>query len=395
MKYTLSLWCLFLIQTQVVWGEIIPPDKLQVVNKVLGDKSFTETFGVTPSKKTDEILRLQTHLAFVEGYLRHKNVSHLSPELQQRRLLMLDLLHEYWKQAHFPKNEQYPGERRPCFIDASGAICAVGYLIEQTADRNLAECINAKHQFDYIQDMTLKELCDWVNTSGLTSEECAMIQPSYGPPQLDKNFKILKITPTTANISTNMMDVDLEVVGLPDYYYGWRSTKIPSLSFLNICLVQNSKNVALFRIKNYYLSTTGTLPVRWNGSISVQLPVKNQTAGTYSIYLEAYQAFNDIWFSQSTTFTIKSTTTNVEVSQDNSQISVFPNPVSELLHLEGLESEPPFFRLFLPLGYEIPVVVERQNYRQHTLNMNTLPRGVYYLEITDKKRRIIKNVIKL
>ena len=93
---------------------------------------------------------------------------------------MLQLLHEYWNAGVFPNNYDYPGERRPCFIDRNGNICAVGYLIEMTAGRETAETINERHQYDYIADMNEESVKNWAEEYGLTLEECAMIQPAYG-----------------------------------------------------------------------------------------------------------------------------------------------------------------------------------------------------------------------
>jgi hypothetical protein len=156
-----------------------PPHAVNTVNAVLGDESFVKTFGTAPTAYTNETLRIRTHLAYVERLLRQKDCSSLTPAQRARRAVMLDKLHEYWLAGRFPVNEAYPNERRPCFIDRFGSICAVGYLIEQSAGRELAERINARHQYEYIATMTMPALAAWVATSGLTKEECAMIQPGY------------------------------------------------------------------------------------------------------------------------------------------------------------------------------------------------------------------------
>jgi hypothetical protein len=44
----------------------------------------------------------------------------------------------------------------------------------------VAEAINHAHQYDLIADMRTPALADWVQTSGLTKAECALIQPTYG-----------------------------------------------------------------------------------------------------------------------------------------------------------------------------------------------------------------------
>jgi len=113
--------------------------------------------------------------------LRKKDVSNLSDDLKTRRIHLLDLLNEYWTNGIFPKNYDYVGQRKPCFIDKDGAICAVGYLIEKTTSRQVADYINSKHKYDELLTMNNSTVNNWVLTSGLTIEECAMIQPTYGP----------------------------------------------------------------------------------------------------------------------------------------------------------------------------------------------------------------------
>ena len=151
------------------------------VNTVLGDESFIRTFGRKPDARTDEALRVRTHLAYVERLLREKPTPHLSEELRQARAAMLDLLHQYWVAGVFPSNTNpaYRGTRRPCFIDASGTICAVGYLVERTAGRNLAESINRQWHSAFVSEMVEPSIEAWMERSGLTVEEFAMIQPGY------------------------------------------------------------------------------------------------------------------------------------------------------------------------------------------------------------------------
>jgi hypothetical protein len=126
-----------------------------------------------------EKLRVTAHLAKVEKLLSQRNVDHLQPQQRQNRKHMLQLLHEYGTAGRFPKNEKFAGERRPCFIDSHGNICAVGYLIQNTLGQTVAQQINAKHQYDYIADMHEPLLEKWASEQGLTLEECAMIQPQY------------------------------------------------------------------------------------------------------------------------------------------------------------------------------------------------------------------------
>jgi hypothetical protein len=156
--------------------------KLQEVNAVIHDQSYTAFFGELPGENAGEQLRIQTHLYYVELLLRNTPVAGLTETQQANRSVIPDILHEYMQAGEFPSNKDYPGERRPCFIDDEGNICAVGYLIERTKGRELAEAINAKHQYDFLADMNEPAINAWASEYGLTLEECAMIQPAYGPP---------------------------------------------------------------------------------------------------------------------------------------------------------------------------------------------------------------------
>ncbi|PQA52868.1 MULTISPECIES: hypothetical protein [Siphonobacter] len=153
--------------------------QLQPINTVLGDESFIATYGRKPDLRTPQSLRIETHLAYVEDKLRQSSVTHLPAHLQQKRQRLLDLLQQYREAGNFPQSEPNVGQYKPCFMDKNGTICAVGYLIEQTEGRAIAERINARHPYDYIQDMDMPEVQEWIESSGLTEEEYEMIQTSH------------------------------------------------------------------------------------------------------------------------------------------------------------------------------------------------------------------------
>lgn len=155
-------------------------EKKQSINPVLGDVSFTSKFGYMPDQMTDENLRISTHFEYVENLLCQRDVSGLSPELRANRDYLISLLQDYRKAGKFPRNYDYFGERKPCFIDKDNTICAVGYLVEQTSGRCAAETINARFQYDEVLAMQDHILDSWIAQSGLSKEEVAMIQPTYG-----------------------------------------------------------------------------------------------------------------------------------------------------------------------------------------------------------------------
>jgi hypothetical protein len=205
-KLVLNLICLLFLSSAFA-------QSAHSVNAVIGDESFTETHLEQPNAATDELLRLQTHLSYVEQLLRGKDVSHLSNSQKENRAIVLQLLHEYWTNGIFPKNYDYEG-RRPCFIDRHGNICAVGYLIEKTAGRQTAEMINEKHQYDYLLDMNEQIIADWAIEHGLTLEECAMIQPMYQyvPPEtynvpVKSSYGISSAALTGVNVGVNVISL--------------------------------------------------------------------------------------------------------------------------------------------------------------------------------------------
>jgi len=151
------------------------------VNTLVGNAGYVAAAGHAPLAGTNDDARVQAHLAYAERLLRRQPTANLSPVLARRRTHLLDLLHSYWVAGVFPRNYDHPEGRRPCFIDREGRLCAVGYLVAETAGPPVAESINQAHQYDLIADMRTPMLATWVQTSGLTTAECALIQPTYGP----------------------------------------------------------------------------------------------------------------------------------------------------------------------------------------------------------------------
>jgi tetratricopeptide (TPR) repeat protein len=60
-----------------------------------------------------------------------------------------------------------------------GTACAVGHLIRLDGRENLVDQVAATSNHIRIEDVRRGPLVDWMYSSGLTQEECALIQPSY------------------------------------------------------------------------------------------------------------------------------------------------------------------------------------------------------------------------
>ena len=183
------------------------------INPILGDESYHEQFGKKVPDNFNEQERIQIHLAYVERLLTKKDVSHLSSKLQENRKKAISLLHTYWQNGEFPSNYDYPGKRKPCFRDKNDQICAVGYLVQQTGNEDLVKSIEATENYSTIYEMTNSELLTWVEQSGLTLKECAMIQPTYGTPissDLDyvpTGFAIASSSLTGISLSTSLISL--------------------------------------------------------------------------------------------------------------------------------------------------------------------------------------------
>jgi len=174
MKYLLSI-----VVLSVSFNSLASKLEFNSINPIIGNESFVQKFGFEPSLITDDQIRIRTHLSYVEQVLRDKDVKHLKKDQVRKRTHLLNLLKEYWQAGVFPKNKDHI-ERRPCFIDDEGNICAVGYLVEQTSGRRAATKINKAFKYATIHEMELSSLLErWIEDSGLSKEEVAMIQPSY------------------------------------------------------------------------------------------------------------------------------------------------------------------------------------------------------------------------
>jgi len=162
-----------------------PPALRQGANHHVGDDSFVAKFGRAPTARDDERVRMTTHLRHVHDWLASRPATR--PELAKRRASLLAAFDAYIAKGTTPKNADLPW-RTPVFIDQEGTICAVGFLIQESAGRPLAEKIAKHHRYDFIEDIAaaMPEVRDWVAGSGFTLEEISSIQPAYDAPHADE-----------------------------------------------------------------------------------------------------------------------------------------------------------------------------------------------------------------
>ncbi|HWO23352.1 MAG TPA: hypothetical protein VNO30_31645 [Kofleriaceae bacterium] len=191
-------------------------------NHHLGDDSFVARFGRPPDAADPEPLRMRVHLEYVRDYLAARPAT--QPALAGRRAELLGYLGDYIAKGTTPINTYVP-RRTPVFIDARGAICAVGYLIERSAGRALPEQIAATHRLDYLEDIAaaMPAVRAWIDESGFTLEELASIQPGYSEPDAAewKTWDLAKYPQPdgpynrfgTGTLRKNKMEGEWKVVG--------------------------------------------------------------------------------------------------------------------------------------------------------------------------------------
>ena len=188
-RFALALCALFVVTTPwVALSNPTIPDGFErpeahrhAINAVIGDLSFIDRYGIPPPPGTDADLRVRTHLEFVHALLSQRDVSDLPTDLREARRRNLAWLREYIDAGRYPRNYLYADQNRPCFIDREGRICAAGYLVEQSAGREVAERVNEAFQSEFLWKMELPELDRWIAGSGFSLLELCMIQPGYSP----------------------------------------------------------------------------------------------------------------------------------------------------------------------------------------------------------------------
>ncbi len=146
------------------------------VDRVIGDGGFNRLNPIVPGNGVDQDLQVTRRLTAIEELLRRRDVTAWPEELRAERARNIDRLHEYRLRASYPRNYDHPEQMLPCFIDREGTICAVGYLVEQSAGRDVAERINARYQYATVAAMNDPAVDSWIARSGLTRAEVETIQ---------------------------------------------------------------------------------------------------------------------------------------------------------------------------------------------------------------------------
>lgn len=108
-------------------------------------------------------------------------VRELYERLALRRAEQIARLHDYAARGEFPINTYISSRRVPVFVDRGGTACAVGHLMRCSGADETVSAIARANNHVRVMDVTNGPLVEWILASGLTQEECALIQPTYDP----------------------------------------------------------------------------------------------------------------------------------------------------------------------------------------------------------------------
>lgn len=123
---------------------------------------------------------IQLHFTLLEKTLRAKNTDLLTSEQLRRRNVHLDRLLAYRDAGMFPSNHDF-STPTPYFIDpVNGNVCAVGHLVTEDGQGDLAQTIFEEDNNGYVFDLDQNfPLTEWATANGMTLQELAWIQPGY------------------------------------------------------------------------------------------------------------------------------------------------------------------------------------------------------------------------
>ena len=100
----------------------------------------------------------------------------LRAELGERRERIIGWLHDYWTRGDFVQNPDPTGGPGNFILDHRGKPCPLASVIIESGRRDLVEEAARKNNNVKIVDLRDGPVLDWILSSGLTQEECVLIQ---------------------------------------------------------------------------------------------------------------------------------------------------------------------------------------------------------------------------
>jgi hypothetical protein len=173
-----------------------------------------------PPRAAVEQARVRAHLEGALVVLEGATPKGLTRAQLEARHGLIHFLREYIDAGRFPVNDVTP-ERTPLFIDRLGTRCAMASLIERTGHGALVARVARTNNLARVHQLAEDaELGQWLTSHGMTLEEAARVQPSYG------NLVTTRWAPTFAALATGSvggaLGAGLELGGGPAVRVGAR-----------------------------------------------------------------------------------------------------------------------------------------------------------------------------
>jgi hypothetical protein len=149
-----------------------------------------------------EVVRLRAHFDSVDKELRGADVSRLSASQKAMRVQAIAWLRDYREAGRFPENDRFANRLVPFFRDSHGTLCAMAYLIDRSGRGDIVDKVATTRNNAYIHELADDPaIVAWLDASGLTVDEAARVQPSYGGPifvptnndRVDRPYAILSM----------------------------------------------------------------------------------------------------------------------------------------------------------------------------------------------------------
>ncbi len=154
-----------------------------------------------------EQVRLRAHFDSVLDELRARDVSHLTANQRAARSELSTWLAEYRNAGVFPLNDRYSDSLTPVFRDASGATCAMAYLIERSGRRDIVDRVASTRNLAYVRELADDSaLVAWIDSVGFDASEAARVQPAYGleppPREVSRKYAVTSAVLSGASLAT-------------------------------------------------------------------------------------------------------------------------------------------------------------------------------------------------
>ena len=129
-----------------------------------------------------EFARVRAHFDTVLAELGSRDLTGLSESQRSKRALLVTTLMAYRDRGAFPKNYDFPDRFVPYFVDRkTGVHCAVAHLLAATGRADIVDRVRRANNNVRVADLAGDTaFVSWLDASGLTLDEAARIQPSYG-----------------------------------------------------------------------------------------------------------------------------------------------------------------------------------------------------------------------